>query len=482
MKMPSYLNVTRGMCALCLGLFVANASFADVSLPSIFSSHMVLQQKLPVKVWGWAEPGEKVTVTLGSATAEATAGENKKWKVEVAVPEVGGPYTLTVAGKNKIELTDVLVGEVWLASGQSNMQWNVAQSVNPEEEIKAANFPNIRLFTVHNKIAAEPQENCEATPWAACTPETVKGFSAVGYFFGRKLHQDLNVPIGIINTSWGGTLCEAWTSKPALEADADFKAILERGAEFKPGNNPNQPAVLFNQMINPLIPFSIRGAIWYQGESNRDRAEQYVELFPAMIHDWRNRWGQGDFPFLFVQLAPYDYDKNNPNSLLCELWESQLKTLKNVANTGMAVTTDIGDIKDIHPTNKQEVGRRLALWALAGTYGKKDVACCGPLFSHALNEGAKLRVYFHGVTGTLAAKNDKTLTLFQIAGQNGAFVPAKATIDGGTIVLEATTVPQPTMVRFAWDEIDEPALVDGSGLPASPFRSDNLPLKTAGKR
>jgi sialate O-acetylesterase len=482
MRTLSYLRTTIGVGALCLGLLATNISRADVSLPSIFSSHMVLQQKMPVKVWGWAEPGEKVTVTLADATAEATAGDNKKWSVEIACPAVGGPYALTVNAKNKIELTDVLVGEVWVASGQSNMQWPLSASMNAAEEIKAANFPNIRLFTVQNKIAAEPQENCEATPWTPCTSEAATGFSAVAYFFGRKLHQDLNVPVGIINTSWGGTLCEAWTSKPMLESDPDFKPILERGAEFKPGNNPNQPAVLFNQMINPLIPFSIRGAIWYQGESNRSNAEQYSKLFPAMIHDWRDRWAQGDFPFLFVQLAPWDYDKNNPNTELCELWEAQVKTLKTVSNTGMAVTTDIGDVKDIHPKNKQEVGRRLALWALAGTYGKKDVACCGPLFSHALNEGAKLRIYFHGLTGTLTAKDEKTLSLFQVAGPDGSYVPAKATIEGDTIVVESPSVAKPTMVRFAWDETCEPALVDGTDLPASPFRSDHLPLVTAGRR
>ncbi len=481
MKTQSYPRWLLSVFAFSSCLAFANFAQAEVSLPSIFSSHMVLQQKMPVKVWGWAEPGEKVTVTLGDAKAEATGGADKKWKVEVACPAVGGPYALTVEGKNKIELTDILVGEVWVASGQSNMQWSIAQSLNPEEEIKAANFPNIRLFSVTRKVAATPQENCGVTPWAACTPETAKDFSAVAYFFGRKLHQDLNVPVGIINTSWGGTLCEAWTSKPTLESDPDFKAILDRGVEFKDGN-PNQPAVLFNQMINPLVPFSIRGAIWYQGESNVGRAEQYVELFPAMIRDWRKHWGQGDFPFIFVQLAPYDYDRNNPKSELCELWESQVKTLKNVANTGMAVTTDIGDVKDIHPKNKQEVGRRLALWALAGTYGKKDVDCCGPFFNHVITEGNKIRVHFHGAEGGLQVKDEKTLTLFQVAGADGMFVPAKAVIDGDTVVVEAAGVASPTMVRFAWDETSEPALLDASGLPASPFRSDDLPLVTAGRR
>lgn len=477
MRMKSYLR----WIVCCLAIVASPAvSLADVSLPSIFSNHMVLQQKRSVKVWGWADPGEKVTVSLASAKGEAVAGEDKKWRVELDCPEAGGPYTLTVEGKNKVEFTDVLVGEVWVASGQSNMQWSVAQSNNPEEEIKAANHPNIRLFTVAMKVSDKPQENCEASGWMPCTPDSVKNFTAVGYFFGRKLHQDLNVPVGIINTSWGGTLCEAWTSKPMLESDPDFKAILDRGAEFRPGN-PNQPAVLYNQMINPLIPFSIRGAIWYQGESNVGRAEQYAKLFPAMIQDWRNRWEQGDFPFLFVQLAPFEYDRNNPKSELCELWEAQVKTLKNVANTGMAVTTDIGDVNDIHPRNKQEVGRRLALWALAGTYGKTDVDCCGPLFSHAINEGKKLRVYFHGGEG-LNVKDEKTLTLFQVAGADGKFVRAKAVIEGDTVVLESDEVARPTMVRFAWDEADEPALYDGSGLPASPFRSDNLPLVTAGRR
>lgn len=481
MKMKFYLNSTLGLLVAAVMLLPTSICKADVSLPSIFSSHMVLQQKQPVKVWGWADPGEKITVTLGDAKAETTVAESKKWRVELPCPAVGGPYALTVEGKNKVELTDILVGEVWVASGQSNMQWSVEASTNPAEEIKAANFPNIRLFSVQHAVAATPQENCAATPWQACTPETVKGFSAVGYFFGRKLHQELNVPVGIINTSWGGTLCEAWTSKEALSANPEFKAILERSKEFKEGY-PHQGAAIYNQMINPLIPFSIRGAIWYQGESNRDRAEQYVELFPAMIQDWRTRWGQGDFPFLFVQLAPYDYDKNNPDVRLCELWESQLKTLKGTPNTGMAVTTDIGDVKDIHPRNKQEVGRRLALWALAGTYGKKDVDCTGPLFSHVIAEGNKLRVHFHGAEGGLNVKDDKTLTLFQVAGADGKYVPAKAVIDGDTVVVEAAQVEKPVMVRFAWEETSEPALLDANGLPASPFRSDNLPLVTAGAR
>jgi sialate O-acetylesterase len=484
MKAQSYSRWLLGLCIVSLQFLCATQVRGDVSLPSVFGSHMVLQQKLPVKVWGWAESGEKVTVAIGDQTATVTAGDNKKWKVELPCPAAGGPYTLTVSGNNKVEFTDVLVGEVWVASGQSNMQWPMTAALNPEEEIKAANFPNIRLFSVTRIAAPSPQENCQATPWAACTPETVKDFSAVGYFFGRKLHQELNVPVGIINTSWGGTLCEAWTSKSSLEGNPEFKPILDRvdpAAEFKK-DNPHQPGVLFNQMINPLVPFSIRGAIWYQGESNVGRAEQYVDLFPTMIRDWRSHWGQGDFPFLFVQLAPYDYDRNGPKSELCELWEAQLKTLKNSPNTGMAVTTDIGDVKDIHPRNKQEVGRRLALWALAGTYGKKDVDCTGPLFSHVIAEGNKLRVHFHGAEGGLQVKDDKTLALFQVAGADGAFVAAKAVIDGETVVVEAASIEKPTMVRFAWDETSEPALLDASGLPASPFRSDNLPMKTAGRR
>ena len=453
---------------------------ADVRLSKVFTDHMVIQQTQPFAIWGWAEAGEKVAVEIMGNKAEAMPGNDGKWVAKLMPPAAGGPYELTVTGKNTIKLTDVLVGEVWICSGQSNMEWPVALALDPKEEAQAANFPNIRHLTVVKNAAQEPQSDLTGDgqgTWQVCSPETVSSFTAVGYYFGRKLNQDLNVPIGLVKTAWGGTICEAWTSKPGLESDAEFKPILERDAEFK-AKNPNQAAVLYNGMIQPLLPLSIRGAIWYQGESNLARAEQYAKLFPNMISDWRKSFGQGDFPFLFVQLAPYRYNGQDPRNC-AELWEAQLKTLA-VPNTGMAVTVDIGDVKDIHPKNKQEVGRRLALWALAKTYGKQ-VVYSGPLYESHSVEGNKIRIRFQHTGGGLAARDGKPLSHFEIAGADEKFVPATATIDGGALVVSSDQVEKPVAVRFAWTDTSEPNLMNQEGLPASPFRTDTFKMATAGK-
>jgi len=450
---------------------------ADVRLPKIFGNHMVVQQQMPVKVWGWAEPGERVEVSLAGQTRAASADASGKWLVTLEPLPAGGPHKLIVQANNRIELEDVLVGEVWIGSGQSNMQWPVRRSMNAEEEIANARWPKIRLFTVARRIAETPQEDCEGE-WLICSPETVGEFSAVLYFFGRKLHQELGVPVGLINSSWGGTVAEAWTSREALEGDEDFRPILERGAKFDP-KIPNQPAVLFNGMIHPLLNFAIRGVVWYQGESNCARAEQYQKLFPTLIQDWRKRWGLGDFPFYFVQLAPFRYRNADPRNA-AELREAQRLTLR-LPNTGMVVTTDIGDVNDIHPTNKQEVGRRLALWALAKTYGKTDLVYSGPLYREAKIEGNKIRIFFDHVDGGLVVKGEE-LTHFQIAGADGEFKPAKAVIDGETVVVWNEEVANPVAVRFGWSDDAEPNLFNAAGLPASPFRTDNFPLVTAGRR
>ncbi|MCS7237613.1 MAG: sialate O-acetylesterase [Thermoguttaceae bacterium] len=456
-------------------IYVAPA-WADVRLPKIFGSHMVIQQQRPVKVWGWADPGEKVEVSFAGQSRSVVADSEGRWLVVLDPVSAGGPQSLVVAGKNRIQLEDVLVGEVWVGSGQSNMQWPVSRSMNAEKEIAEANWPKIRLFTVARKIAATPQEDCEGQ-WVVCTPQTIADFSAVLYFFGRKLHQELDVPVGLINSSWGGTMAEAWTSREALQTDPDFAPILERGANFDP-KSPHQPAVLFNAMIHPLLNFAIRGVVWYQGESNCARAEQYQKLFPTLIQDWRKRWGLGDFPFYFVQLAPFRYRNADPRNA-AELREAQRLTLR-LPNTGMVVTTDIGDVNDIHPTNKQEVGRRLALWALAKTYGQ-DVVYSGPLYREAKIEGNKVRLFFDHVDGGLVAKGGE-LTHFQVAGADGEFRPAKAVIDGETVVVWSDEVPQPVGVRFGWSDDAEPNLFNAVGLPASPFRTDNFPLVTAGRR
>ena len=482
----------RSFClAIALAALVIGApAFADVTLPRIFGDHMVLQQKTEAPVWGWADPDEEVTVTLGEAKATAKAGADRKWMVKIATPAASGTaLELVVKGKNEIKITDVLAGEVWIASGQSNMEWSVAQSSNPAEEIKNANYPQIRMIKVGRNPSDKPQEDFNFVPnpkdsksgWAVASPETAAPMSAVGLFFARKLNQDLQTPVGIISTNWGGTIAEAWTSHETLAADPEwFGPILERGKEFKPGQ-PNQPSVLYNSMIKPLVPYAIKGAIWYQGESNVGRAEQYAKLFPAMIADWRKSFGQGDFPFLFVQLAPYAYNKQMNTGQLPELWEAQLKTLTASPNTGMCVTTDIATVNDIHPPNKQDVGLRLALWALANTYGKSDLVYSGPLYeSHAIEDN-KIRIKFKHGAG-LKLNESKPGQHFTIAGEDQKFVPATATIDGETVVVTSPDVPKPVAVRFGWTDTSEPNLFNGAGLPASPFRTDTFPMVTAGKR
>lgn len=460
--------------SVVLASLAASSAMADVTLPKIFGDHMVLQQKSNVAVWGWGDAGEEVTVTLGEAKATAKTDADGKWSTKIATPAAAGtPLTLTAKGKNVVEIKDVLIGEVWICSGQSNMEWTVSNSNNPAEEIKNGDYPTIRMFKVGHQVSATPQKDMPGS-WQVCKPETVGNFSAVGYFFARHLNKEVNVPIGMINTSWGGTICEAWASKESLSQDPDYKPILDRSANFAP-NNPNQASVLYNGMVHPFIPYGIRGAIWYQGESNVSRAVQYRKLFPAMIADWRKQFGQGDFPFLFVQLAPFNY--NAANIELPEQWESQLKTL-SYPNIGMCVTTDITDLKDIHPRNKQDVGKRLALWALANTYGKTGLVYSGPLYDSMKVDGNKIRVKFKHVGSGLVAQGDKPLSDFTIAGEDKKFVPAKATIDGDSIVVEAEGVAKPVAVRFAWHGSALPNFFNKDGLPASPFRTDDFPLTT----
>lgn len=466
----------RWLCATMALACLAGAARADVKLPKLFGDHLVLQQKSDAAIWGWAEPGEEVTITLGDAKATAKAGGDGRWKTAIRTPAAGGPFDITVKGKNTITIKDAYAGEVWICSGQSNMEWPVSASINAKDEAANANYPAIRMINVKHNPAEKPVDDVDGA-WTVCTPQTVNPFSAVGYFFARELNKQLNVPVGMIHTSWGGTICEAWTSKEALNANPAFKPILDRSATFQQGN-PNQASVLFNGMVNPLLPYAIRGAIWYQGESNAGRAVQYQQLFPAMIKDWRQRFGQGDFPFYFVQLAPFRYGGNN--EMLAELWDAQVKTLATTPNTGMAVTTDITDIKDIHPKNKQEVGRRLALWALAKDYGKSPEAYSGPVYDSMTVAGNKIRIKFKYATGGLVAKDGKALNNFTIAGEDRQFYPATAVIDGETIKVscDPDVVAKPVAVRFGWHDVAEPNLFNKAGLPASPFRTDDFPLTT----
>lgn len=636
-------------------LVLCSVSLADVQLPSVIADNMVLQQKSKVAIWGWAEPGEKITVKgswggLFNFAKKTKADKDGKWKVSLKTSKAGGPYTVSIKGNNEITLKNVLVGEVWVCSGQSNMEWPTIQVNNSEAEIAAADYPNIRLFMVEKATAVTPQTNCSGS-WKLCTPETAAPFSAIGYFFARELNKELNIPIGMIGTYWGGTVAEAWTSEPTLRKFGEFDEALKKvdeekalipppnpkfwktrhdwnqeilkadpgtkdkwfqqnlddsgwkqmsipvlwertdlgeldgivwfrkhieipadwaGKELtvelgpiddtditwfngtqigqtnyyqdnrnytisaglvKTGTNvlavkvldtggggglwgtpdqlkiypkdqadkalslagnwkykvavtymdlpgyrsfmpvgPNTPTALYNAMIAPLIPYGIKGALWYQGESNCGRAEQYSRLFPAMIRNWRDDWGCGDFPFYYAQIAPYHYD-NPDDPMSAFLREAQMKTL-SFKNTGMAVTMDIGNVNDIHPRNKQDVGLRLALWALVKDYGRKNIIYSGPIYKSMKIEGDKIRLFFDYTGSGLMAK-DGPLTCFTIAGKDGKFEPAKAVIDSATIVVSSDSVKDPVAVRYAFTNASQPNLFNKEGLPASSFRTDN---------
>jgi len=466
--------VSSVFCLALLG--PAGAAQAEVRLAKIFGDHMVLQQQMPVPVWGWAPAGEEVTVELAGHKATGRADDTGRWQVTLDPLEAGGPHEMTITGSQTISVKDILVGEVWICSGQSNMAWTVSHADRAAEEIAAADHPRLRHFQVAQRIAESPAADVQGK-WDVASPATAAGFTAVGYFFGRHLLEELDVPIGLVNTSWGGTPAEAWTSRGGLQADEDLKAFVAHSAKFSP-KNPHQPSVLFNGMVSPLVPLAMRGVIWYQGESNVGRAQQYARLFPAMITDWRASWGRGDFPFLYVQLAPFRYGRNDP-AACAELWEAQLKTLA-LPQTGMAVTVDIGNPQDIHPKNKQDVGRRLALWALAGTYGR-SLVYSGPLYEKFAVEGNKIRVHFRHVGSGLVARGGE-LTHFTIAGADGRFLAAQARIDGETVVVESPEVPEPVAVRYAWRDDAQANLFNQEGLPASPFRTDDFPPVTAAKR
>ncbi len=625
--------------AVIAALGAAALAGADVKLASLFTSNMVFQQRTEAPIWGTAAPGEQVTIrTTWGANATAVAGEDGRWRTKVRTGAAGGPYEVSVTGGNSLWLRNVMLGEVWVCSGQSNMEWplGVFPGLNPvrnsAEEVAGANFPNIRLFQVEKKMADTLQESCGGS-WVPCSPQTVADFSATGYLFGRGLHQALGVPVGLIMTAWGGTEVELWTSEPALRRmpsfaealdqnevaaaatrtaiaeqkkrleadkgkgweredldDADWQRLVdpasyeateldkfdgsvwyrakvlltaaqakspavlhlgpiddmdetwvngtrvggldqwEQPREYKvpvgvlreglntitirtvdtgglggfrqpekigwmagetripltnwrmkvgvnladtplPANQGKAHSMLYNGMIAPLIPFAIRGAIWYQGESNVSRAFQYRTSFPNMIQNWREDWGQGDFPFYFVQIAPFEYNQNDASA---ELREAQAMTLSRLPNTGMAVTVDVvPDVKNIHPPFKQEVGDRLSRLALNLTYGKKDVACFGPMYQSAKLVNDKFVVRFQHADG-LKIEGDK-LAGIEIAGDDKVFKPAEAKVDGQTLVVWSDAVAKPVAVRFGWRDASVTNLFNGAGLPAPPFRSDDWP-------
>lgn len=643
-------NVKAGMIALSLYWLsgLTTTLFAEVKPATIFGSGMVIQQGIENAVWGWADKNEKVHVAINGKNAKTVTDKTGKWMVKLPPMEYGGPYTLTITGKNKIQFTNVMVGEVWLCSGQSNMEFSVSEALHADEEISNANYPSIRLFTVARRVAQEPAKDLDSGEWTVCSPATVSRFSAVGYFFGRKIHQELNVAVGLIHASWGGTVAESWTSPETIKQDPDFvdswnelrrvdlanyeKSIKERinsviagcsnkddgreqgfnqasyddrnwktiatpglweergyrgingvawyrksftldkkqsesdlvlslgmiddsdscwvnGVEvgttdrhnvdrfyrvpasvlkegenvialritdiggggglysparlicFKSGNTttslagewklkftevtaetsalgPNDfPTLLYNGMINPIVPFGIKGTIWYQGESNADRAEQYRRVFPNLITDWRNHWGLGNFPFIWVQIANFTKAAERPaESTWAELREAQAMTLKLPA-TGMASAIDIGEADDIHPKNKQEAGRRLALNALKIAYGK-ELVHTGPCFESMTLQGSDVIITFNNTASGLKVNNKYGyINGFAIAGADGKFSWAQATlIDRKTIKLHSAEIKVPVAVRYGWaDNPGDLNLYNSEDLPANPFRTDNWP-------
>lgn len=507
-----HTSINRVLLFIAINLCVISA-FGAVKLPALISDNMVLQQKTKVALWGWADAGEKIIITTSwdNKKTPVTANANGKWLTYVKTSSAGGPYSIRFKASNELSVENILLGEVWLASGQSNMEFFVAKTrsssytgvINYEEEIKKADFKNIRQIDVANKNAGEPQEDFVGK-WKVCSPQTVDTFSAVAYYFAVQIHKATGFPVGIINSTWGGTTAESWTKKEVLARDKDLAVTLNRYDSLvkvypealakynealetwkhdslnkqKPTPvlrpNPDKaPVRLYNAMIAPLKPYTLKGIIWYQGESNAERAWQYRKLFPAMIQNWRDDFNNKKLPFYFVQISPH-------RSQNAEIRDAQLFAYRTVPYTGMVVTTDNGDSLDIHPRNKKLVGERLSYWALHNEYGKKDIVVSGPLYKSLKTVGNKIRIRFDYVDGGLVATEGE-LKEFTIAGDDKSFVPAKAVIEGNEIVVWSDQVNKPAAVRFAWRNIPRPNLYNKAGLPASPFRTDDWPVATQGR-
>lgn len=495
--------------AVLLSVVLSTAVNAEVRLPALISDNMTIQQGVQARIWGWADPGEEVTVTLGStALPKVKADAKGKWVLALPKQKSGKVADLTVAGlRNSITVHDIIAGEVWLCSGQSNMEFSLKGLQDAQETIDAANYPEIRLFYVERKTANDPADDVRGK-WRLCTPDTAKSFSAVGYFFGREIHQKRHVPVGLIESAWGGTICEAWTSREAIAAQSELKHLLDKKEQYTkeypnllaeyheeeakwvattqeaaaagqpttqraprkpaaPEENPNLASVLYNGMIAPIASYNIRGAIWYQGESNARRAYQYRTLLPTMIADWRNRFAVGDFPFGIVQLASW-----SDGGVWAEMREAQSMTAAQIPNCGLAVAIDVGDAKDIHPKDKMTVGHRLALWALACVYGDK-IDYSGPVYHSMKQEGNAIRIAFKHVTNGLVSHDGAPLRGFTIAGQDQQFVQADAKIDGDSVIVSSSEVSKPVAVRYGWSDVSDCNLYNKADLPTVPFRTDN---------
>ena len=517
-------NCGRLLVAAFLGFSMSVS--AEVKLPAVFGDHMVLQRDSAVPVWGWAAPGEQVTVTSGTVTASTKAGADGKWIVRLpALKAAAAPIELVVAGaSNKIVIRDVLVGDVWVCSGQSNMALQMGQASNAREELPKANNQAIRFFSIKRKVAFEPQPDCDGK-WSVCTPDSAKGVSAVGYFFIKEIAETQKIPVALINTHLGATPAQAWTRLEALQADSDLKKaygdrftqvianldavkkthddwLANGGKDFKdaqakfyaaawqakqkglPAPPPPKPpatpepthpddatlpTVLYNGMVAPLVPFAIKGVIWYQGESNAGQADLYEKLFPALITDWRKQWGQGDFPFFYVQLPNYRPRVAQPTEGgWCRLRETQLQTMSKVPNTGMAITIDVGAANDLHPSNKAPVGHRLALLARHTVYGE-NIISSGPLYASHKLAGDKVVITFNHVGQGLKPTGE--VKGFAIAGADNKFVWAQTKVESpNTVSVWSSDVKAPAAVRYGWADNPEVNLCNSADLPASPFR------------
>ncbi len=473
----------------------------NIRMPAFFSDNMVLQRDMPLRIWGEANPGEHITVSIHRQNKIAKADIEGRWHVLLDPMDAGGPHELMVEGSIRIRYSNVMAGDVWIASGQSNMYWPVRLAKNPKNEIRNANYPKIRLFTVPERMSMTPEHDLEYGEWLECSPESIADFSAVAYSFGRKIHTELGIPIGLVHASWSGTVAETWISRESLATHPDFANMtgtnsltesestgiqeVRKKPDYSQGmdtsayanvpEDPNEiPSLLFNGMIRAMTPFVIKGVIWYQGESNASRHEQYKTLFPLLINDWRRQWQNPEMPFYFVQLANYmQADQSPADSDWARLREAQAMAL-SLPNTGMAVAIDLGEAYDIHPANKQDVGIRLACVALNKTYGK-DIVCSGPAFKSMTIDGAAIRLEFdHFGSGMIAKGNNDEVKGFAVAGMDRIFHWARAVIDGDQVIVSSPSVNKPVAVRYAWaNNPDGANLYNKESLPAIPFRTDD---------
>lgn len=488
-------------------LFGCLCSYATVKLPALISDNMVLQQKAKITLWGWADAGEPVAVwnSWNNRTVKTKADANGNWRIQLQTIHAGGPYEVRIKSSNAIAIKNVLLGEVWLCSGQSNMEFPLGKQqgwrtgvFDYEQAVANANEPLMRLFTVKQEVADTPQSDVTGY-WSACTPSTAANFSAVAYYFARKLIHTTGFPVGLIHSSWGGTPAESWTNKEVLQSNADFLPILERYqqtvenypallkayetavAEKKqtpkkpvdPFKDSKSPCKLYNAMIHPLIPFTLKGVIWYQGESNASRAYQYRKLFPALIRSWRKEWN-ANLPFYFVQIAP-EYQQNP------EIREAQLFTYRTVPNTGMAVIADAGDSLNVHPRSKEIVGNRLAACALVKNYGIDTITYASPFYRSMKIEQDKIRIRFDFAEKGLATNDGGAVRELVIAGADKRFIPAIARIEGNSLVVWSPQIKQPIAVRYAWKHFFRVNLFSKEGWPVSPFRTDDWEGETQGK-